>query len=172
MRTPIEIQWGLAAAVATGWVWGSFVNQLVDRSALRKKKRGARGAAEHWAAPDWPTLLRPARSVCLACRHPIAWYDNLPVFSYLALRGRCRHCAARITPRTLAMEVFMPAGFAGLFLLGAGGYAPLNPLPWGYLLLSWVAAAAAIICEGRTMAAWFWVGGGTGALGLAAQSLF
>lgn len=33
-----------------------------------------------------------ARSICLNCHHRLAWYDNLPIFSWLALRGRCRYC--------------------------------------------------------------------------------
>lgn len=33
-----------------------------------------------------------ARSICLSCHHRLAWYDNLPIFSWLALRGRCRYC--------------------------------------------------------------------------------
>ena len=33
-----------------------------------------------------------ARSICLNCHHRLAWYDNLPIFSWVALRGRCRYC--------------------------------------------------------------------------------
>ena len=46
----------------------------------------------------WPrdlSVVRP-RSKCPACDAGIAWYDNVPVLSWLLLRGRCRHCRARI----------------------------------------------------------------------------
>lgn len=46
----------------------------------------------------WPldqSIVKP-RSRCPKCETPIAWYDNIPVFSYLFLRGRCRHCAQPI----------------------------------------------------------------------------
>ncbi len=52
------------------------------------------------------------RSICPACRHTIAWYDNIPIFSFLLLRGRCRSCRARIPWHYLAVE-----GVAGLIFL-------------------------------------------------------
>lgn len=103
---------GLLAALAIGWAWGSFLNQLIDRlpptwRALRTGRPAPDGA---------PTLLRPRRSVCAACRRALAWYDNLPVVSWLALRGRCRHCGAPIGLRTLVVEAATPTGFAALVL--------------------------------------------------------
>ncbi|WP_190973414.1 prepilin peptidase [Schleiferilactobacillus harbinensis] len=41
---------------------------------------------------------QPARSYCPACRGPIAGYDNIPILSFLILRGRCRQCRAAIDP--------------------------------------------------------------------------
>jgi leader peptidase (prepilin peptidase)/N-methyltransferase len=45
------------------------------------------------------------RSFCIACKHPIAWYDNVPVLSYLLLRGRCRYCKAAISARYPVVEL-------------------------------------------------------------------
>lgn len=45
------------------------------------------------------------RSFCLCCSKQLAWYDLVPVFSYLALRGRCRHCHAEIPPTLLLLEM-------------------------------------------------------------------
>jgi leader peptidase (prepilin peptidase)/N-methyltransferase len=55
----------------------------------------------------WPldlSVVRP-RSHCIACQKTIAWYDNIPVLSYLVLRGRCRHCGARIDLRYPLVEL-------------------------------------------------------------------
>ncbi|TFG44727.1 MAG: prepilin peptidase, partial [Gemmatimonadales bacterium] len=48
----------------------------------------------------WPaelSVIRP-RSRCPRCEKPIAWYDNIPVVSWLLLRGKCRGCALPISP--------------------------------------------------------------------------
>jgi len=44
------------------------------------------------------------RSVCLSCSAPISWYDNLPIVSYLILKGKCRKCGSRIPLRYLQSE--------------------------------------------------------------------
>ncbi len=79
------------------WIWiyaaflgaaiGSFLNVCVYR---------------------WPaelSVLRP-RSQCPNCGKPIAWYDNIPIFGYLALRGRCRNCGVSISAQYPAVELF------------------------------------------------------------------
>jgi len=55
----------------------------------------------------WPrdfSVVRP-RSHCPACEKTIAWHDNIPILSYLALRGRCRYCGARISWRYPVVEL-------------------------------------------------------------------
>ena len=64
-------------ALAPGLAVGSFLNVLAARVPLRR------------------SLVRPG-SACMSCSAPIAWYDNIPLLSYLVLRGRCRRCGARI----------------------------------------------------------------------------
>lgn len=54
--------------------------------------------------PKGESVVRP-RSRCPRCQHPIAAYDNIPLLSYLVLRGRCRHCAAAISPLYPLVEV-------------------------------------------------------------------
>jgi leader peptidase (prepilin peptidase)/N-methyltransferase len=75
-----------AWAAAVGAVVGSFLNVVIAR------------------VPEGESIVRP-RSRCPACKAPIAWYDNLPVLSWLALRGRCRACGARISLRYPAVEL-------------------------------------------------------------------
>ena len=61
----------------------------------------------------WPrdlSVVRP-RSACHGCEKPIAWYDNIPVLSYLLLRGRCRQCGTRIHWRYPVVELLTAAAF-------------------------------------------------------------
>ncbi|MEW6276794.1 MAG: prepilin peptidase, partial [Bacillota bacterium] len=56
------------------------------------------------------------RSRCPACGRALAWFDLVPVLSFLLLQGRCRHCLARISPRYPLVELLTGAVFAALFL--------------------------------------------------------
>ncbi len=58
------------------------------------------------------SVASPARSFCPACETTIAWYDNIPVVSYLRLGGRCRHCHERIPWRYLFVEILTGVAFA------------------------------------------------------------
>ncbi len=92
----IVVYWTLIGAAV-----GSFLNMAADR--LLKNE----------------SLLFPT-SHCDACQHPLAPLDLIPVVSYLALRGRCRYCGARIGLRSLLVE----AGTALLFALAAAAFTP------------------------------------------------
>jgi len=59
--------------------------------------------------PRHESIVTP-RSHCPSCQHPIRWYDNIPLFSFLALEGRCRDCHIRISP----LYPFVEAATAGL----------------------------------------------------------
>jgi leader peptidase (prepilin peptidase)/N-methyltransferase len=56
--------------------------------------------------PNGESIIHPA-SHCVRCQNPIAFYDNIPLISYLLLRGRCRACAQRISPRYFLVELLM-----------------------------------------------------------------
>ena len=62
--------------------------------------------------PESRSVVHPP-SRCPACGTHIAFYDNIPILSYLLLKGRCRHCRSRISPRYVVVELM-----AGLFALG------------------------------------------------------
>jgi leader peptidase (prepilin peptidase)/N-methyltransferase len=66
-----------AFALAPGLALGSFLNVVAARVPLRR------------------SVLRP-RSACMSCGAELAWHDNIPVLSYVLLRGRCRSCGTRI----------------------------------------------------------------------------
>ena len=65
-----------------------------------------------WRIPRGESVVRP-RSHCPSCGKLIPWYRNLPIASWLALRGRCADCKAKISPRYLLLELLTAALFAG-----------------------------------------------------------
>ncbi len=62
------------------------------------------------------SVVRP-RSFCPECRRTIAWFDNIPVVSYLVLRGCCRHCGSRIPARYPVVEILTSALFFSFVLI-------------------------------------------------------
>src|SRR5438034_7401794 len=87
-------------AFAPGLALGSFVNVVAARVPLGR------------------SVVRPA-SACMSCGTELAWYDNVPVLSYLVLRGRCRSCGARISPRYPGVEL-ATAGLVGACFVAFG----------------------------------------------------
>jgi len=78
------------------------------------------------------------RSYCPECDRPIAWFDNIPVFSFLVLRGRCRKCGERIPLRYLLVELLTGAVFfAAVWMLGPTA-AALKFCVFGALLIALV----------------------------------
>ena len=76
----------LIGSFAWGLLWGSFANVVI------------------WRVPRGLSVVAP-RSQCTACGEPIAWYDNIPVISFLLLRARCRRCGAPLALRYLVVEL-------------------------------------------------------------------
>lgn len=64
--------------------------------------------------PEGLSPLKP-RSFCPGCGHPIAWYDNIPVLSFILLRAKCRHCGAPISPRYPLVELASGMLFLAVF---------------------------------------------------------
>lgn len=92
------------------WLWfiagaciASFLNVCISRLPVDEN-------------PLW------GRSHCPACRHPIAWYDLVPILSWLYLCGRCRHCQAPISPRYLLVEIL--GGLGGVVIGWRFGLTP------------------------------------------------
>ncbi len=104
--------WKIYASVVVflfGLVVGSFDNVAVYR------------------IPEGMSLWSP-RSFCPHCKSQIAWYDNIPVFSYVLLRGRCRRCGEAISLRYPLVELASGLLFLSVFAkLGFGWRAELVP---------------------------------------------
>jgi leader peptidase (prepilin peptidase) / N-methyltransferase len=85
---------GAVLAGVLGAMLGSFLNVCVHR------------------LPRGESVVHP-RSRCPACGHQIAWYDNVPLLSWLALRARCRHCGAPISVRYPLVELAVALVWGG-----------------------------------------------------------
>ena len=89
----------LATFLVFGLLFGSFGNVVI------------------WRLPRGESLAAPA-SHCPVCGHPVRWYDNIPVISWIVLRGHCRDCDTAISTRYPAVEAL--SGI--LFVLAAARF--------------------------------------------------
>jgi leader peptidase (prepilin peptidase)/N-methyltransferase len=94
-----------------GLIVGSFLNVVIHRVPLMLERTWSQQCREHLelAADDQdgagPFNLLTPPSRCPHCGHRIAAIENIPIISYLVLRGRCRGCSTRISPRYPAIEM-------------------------------------------------------------------
>jgi leader peptidase (prepilin peptidase) / N-methyltransferase len=110
----------IVVAAALGAILGSFLNVVIHR------------------VPRGESLVAPG-SRCPSCGTAIAPYDNVPVISWLLLRGRCRHCGVAISPRYPAVELLTAATFAAVVAVRGFDEG---------LVLEWPFAAALIALAG------------------------
>ena len=87
------------------------------------------------------SVFRPSRSFCPQCNAKLTWYDNVPVLSWLFLRGRCRSCKVGIPVRYPLVELLVGAAFVGSWWL----LAPEPGGSWLPLVLAWVVASVCIV---------------------------
>jgi len=87
----------IIVAFVFGCVWGSFFNVAIYR------------------LPREMSLVKPG-SHCFSCSRPIAWYDNIPLVSWLVLRGKCRHCGAPFSFRYFFVELLSGLLFTFIML--------------------------------------------------------
>jgi leader peptidase (prepilin peptidase)/N-methyltransferase len=116
--------WVLFACGAFGALWGSFLNVVIVR------------------LPRGESIVFPA-SHCVACGAPIRAYDNIPVLSYLVLRGRCRRCGAPYSVRYPLIELTTALAAAGCVVEFGLGIAALG----FFVFLALLLAIAAIDIE-------------------------
>lgn len=95
---PHDMQWLLAVAIfLIGSSIGSFLNVVIIR------------------IPHGESVAFPS-SHCRSCKQRIKWYDNIPLLSFLLLKGRCRFCKAKISWRYWLIELIVAVAFLSLFL--------------------------------------------------------
>ena len=92
---------GYPLAAGFGLLLGSFLNVVILRIPPRLEWAWKRDAREILELPEVydppPPGIVVERSHCPQCKHQLSWYENIPVFSWLALRGRCRSCKTPIS---------------------------------------------------------------------------
>lgn len=122
--------WFIPAALALfGACVGSFLNVAIYRTPLGL------------------SINDPARSFCPGCKTPIPWYLNIPILSWLLLRGKCAHCKMGISVRYWIVEVLT----MGLFLTIALSYDNI-PVVAQISICLWAAMAVVIaFIDGETM---------------------
>jgi len=97
----------LIISIVLGLIIGSFLNVCIYR------------------IPRNLSIVSPGSS-CTACKEPIQPWDNIPLISYIILRGKCRNCGEKISPRYPAIEALNGLLYAAVFLkFGAGWHLPL-----------------------------------------------
>jgi leader peptidase (prepilin peptidase)/N-methyltransferase len=105
-----------AGIFVLGLAFGSFLNVCIYR------------------LPQGLSVVRP-RSACPHCGNFIRFYDNVPVVSWVVLRGHCRHCSARISPRYLLVELLTAVVFLLCYAEFGLTLATLKCAVFGFLLL-------------------------------------
>ncbi len=125
---------------AIGCCVGSFLNVVIYR------------------VPRDKSLVKPA-SACPSCGKHIQFYDNIPLFSWLALGGKCRYCKTRISPRYFVIEMLTGLVFVGTFLLFFNselrhGIPEFLSGGWILYLISVVLLSALIVCSAIDLEMW------------------
>jgi leader peptidase (prepilin peptidase) / N-methyltransferase len=102
--------------LAAGFVLGSFLNVCITRVPLEE------------------SIVRPP-SHCRECGKPIRWWNNVPVLSFLLLRGQCRDCGSRIPYRYPAVELLTALVFAGCYAWFGPSWLTLKYSVFSFLLI-------------------------------------
>ena len=112
---------GTAAEIALGALGGALIGSFLNVVIYRM--------------PRGESLVSPG-SRCPACETEIRPYDNVPVLSWLLLRGRCRHCGASIPARYPAVELLTAVAFAAVVAVRGADSQLLLELPFVAMLIA------------------------------------
>lgn len=109
-----------------GLVWGSFLNVVIFRTS-------------HGSSP------LSGRSICPKCKHQLAWYLNIPLLSFVLLRGRCAYCKKPISIRYPLIETLTGVMFVWWFLVGFNFF-KLVGSPWSFIQpVFWLAVGMVLL---------------------------
>lgn len=115
---------------------GSFMNVVIHRLPIILNDQWESDTAN----PQLTYSLAWPGSACPHCKHPLAWYENIPIISWLALKGKCSHCHAPISARYIVVEVL-----AGLWATYAWATSYSMPIFIGMFIIGLLLMVLAII---------------------------
>lgn len=139
-------------AFILGSVIGSFLNVVILRT------------------PEKMSIVTEP-SHCFSCGHRLAWYDMFPIFSYLLLRGRCRYCGEKFSPRYMIVELMTAVLYCFSYLM----FAVFQPADWWKIAFSAVLFPVLIVLSMIDIDRFeipYWCSGVMAALGIAAIFVF
>jgi len=150
--------WFAGSVLVIGLMVGSFLNVVIYRLPIMMEREWREQSAELNAAPApavaaAPFTLATPRSACPACKTPIKPAHNIPVVSWLALRGRCAACRARISVRYPAVELttgLLSAWVAWHFGFGAAAACGLL-VTWTLIALTGIDIDHQLLPDGITL---------------------
>ena len=116
MPVELQVMIGLAFSLM-GLFLGSFSNVLVYRLSEHK------------------SLFKPSRSFCPTCGNEIKWYDNIPLISYMILRGKCRNCKEKISIRYPLIELIGLLIGIGCFLFNYWNPVQVEGIQYGFTFI-------------------------------------
>lgn len=134
----------VSVAVLLGLMVGSFLNVVIHRlpKMMEREWHEQCSAMTNGEAPspETPYNLVVPRSACPSCGHLIGAWENIPLLSWLALRGRCAHCRVSISPRYPIVEAL--TGLLSGFIAWHFGF---GPAALAALLFTWALIALTFI---------------------------
>src|SRR5580692_9562323 len=164
--------WFIGTCAVFGLLVGSFLNVVIYRVPVMLERQWREQCMELAAtsatpgiapdsagAPEGPFNLVVPRSACPACKAPITAMQNIPVLSYLFLRGRCAGCGVRISPRYPAIEALtgvLSAAIAWKFGFGWPAVAALV-LTWFLIALTFIDVDHQLLPDSLTLPL-LWIG--------------
>ena len=111
-----------------------------------------------WRAPRGESIVSPP-SHCPKCNSPIKWYQNIPILSWLALRGKCANCRAPISPRYICVELLGGLLFLAVFIHATALSLPVYVIPVYWIWVSLMIAGSFIDFDHQLLPDFTTVGG-------------
>lgn len=123
---PLVVAVALVTSATAGCLIGSFLNVVI------------------WRVPEHISIFNPKRSFCPKCNAQIKAYDNIPIISYMILRGKCRSCSEKISVRYPLVEALTGTMFLAV-TYGAAKNAYPTPIIWNLYFFAAISVVIAFI---------------------------
>jgi leader peptidase (prepilin peptidase)/N-methyltransferase len=168
---------GIVAAVLIGLAVGSFLNVVIYRLPIMLERQWRQQCAEYASGTPSPESAEPfnlavPRSACPGCKAPIGALQNIPLLSWLVLRGRCARCGQRISVRYPLVEMLTALLTAAVVWKFGFGFPALaaTVLTWFLIALTFIDIDHQLLPDGLTLPL-VWLGLLVSLGGIQAQAL-